>query len=103
MMNRPEPLLVVGGSADTLALLPRMGWRDLPEAALFALPLSGSAISDQVRKTWGVPKPLTEAVFDLSARFWFQSRPQPRPANAAARVVDNVDDEILALYRGHSG
>jgi hypothetical protein len=103
MMSRPEPMLVVGGSADTMTMLPRMGWRDLPEAGVYVLPLAGSAISDRVQQAWRIPKPVTEAAFDLFARFWFRSRPRHRSSNFLVQPVDTVDDEILSLYRGDTG
>lgn len=103
MMGRPEPILVVGGSADTMTMLPRMGWRDLQEARLYVLPLAGSAISDRVQEEWRIPRAVTEAAFDLSARFWFRSRPRHRASNCVVQPVDTVDDEILSLYQGDTG
>ncbi|OLT02891.1 hypothetical protein BJF90_28495 [Pseudonocardia sp. CNS-004] len=43
-MEESEPLVNVGGSPDTLALLPALGWRTLDRATSFALPLDGSAL-----------------------------------------------------------
>jgi len=102
MMNRPEPMLVVGGSADTMTMLPRMGWRDLPGAELFVLPRRGAAVSNQVRDAYGIPKALTEALFDVSAALWFRTRQRQPPQGYAVRAIDAVGEDVLSLYRGES-
>lgn len=40
MMGEPEPLLVIGGSKATLALLPKLQWSRLQDAQDFVLPLT---------------------------------------------------------------
>jgi len=41
VMERPEPIIVVGGTDATRGLLPRLGWQVLPEVGNYFLPLSG--------------------------------------------------------------
>ena len=44
VMEEPAPIFAVGGSADTLRLLPRLGWQRLGETTEFALGLGARAI-----------------------------------------------------------
>ena len=100
MMDRPDPILVVGGSADTTTILPRMGWRDLDAAVLYTLPLSGASMSDRVR--WRTLRPVVNAVFDLSARLWFRPRQHGPPPGTETESADGVDERVLSLYRRDS-
>jgi hypothetical protein len=103
MMDRPEPIISVGGSPDTLAMLPRMRWRTLAVATNYTLPLVGSTVSAKLKQRYGLPDRLTSAASNVSARFWF--RPKGRPAPPTGRVIPAaaIGGEVKSLYEGTVG
>jgi len=54
-MNKPEPILAVGGKAVTVGILPRLGHQPLPEVRSFVLPVGGGAMVKKLSKTLGFP------------------------------------------------
>ncbi len=53
IMARPEPILSIGGTDVTLALLPRLSWAELPSARRLRLPLKARALAATVlRRRW---------------------------------------------------
>ena len=56
MMKKPEPIISIGGSNATQALLPRLGFKPLPQPAIdYTLPLTGAALVDGLFKRYRIP------------------------------------------------
>ena len=54
-MNMRLPITAVGGSSDTLKLLPRLKWKRVADVAMFQLPLRGSLLRQEAspdRTVW---------------------------------------------------
>lgn len=103
LMDMPEPMLCVGGTADTATLLPRLGWKDLPSAPIYSLPLGGRHIGTLVKQRFGIPEGLTSWVFGSVVRPWFQPRPRPMAEAAETLPVPEIGAEVLGLYEGTTG
>jgi len=50
MVSCPEPMLAIGGSGATLAMLPRLRWRRLSDARKYVLPVRARAFAGAVLK-----------------------------------------------------
>ena len=67
VMQRPEPILVVGGSDTTHQVLPRLRWTSLPDLAHYALPTGSGAAIKGLCELFGfpssrLPRPLVRAL-----------------------------------------
>jgi hypothetical protein len=84
-LNKAEgvPLLTVGGTEDTRALVPRLGWVEVGDAPSFLLPLAGDALDEQ----WGrwAQEKLSE-----SGRLGRWVRRSPRVFEAATHLATGV-------------
>lgn len=98
VMASPEPLLSIGGSQATLALLPRLRWKPLPAAKRYVLPISARGLAGAVLRTrWPARERLANAIPSrLSLR-------PPRGAQApgvrfgAARIRECRPEMVQAL------
>jgi hypothetical protein len=52
-MEKPEPILAVGGKAVTVGILPRLGYLKLPQVRSFVLPTGAGAMVKKLSKTFG--------------------------------------------------
>lgn len=52
MMAYPEPMLSIGGTEPTLAILPRLRWRPLPQVTKMVLPLRLRDLAANLLRTW---------------------------------------------------
>lgn len=102
-MEESEPLVNVGGSPDTLALLPALGWRTLDRATSFALPLDGSALPPEVRRRLGRLEGVGRAALTAAGRTWFRPVRRFRPRGGAVLAVGVPGEEVLDLYQGCTG
>jgi len=103
LMKGENPIVAVGGTADTLALLPRIGWRHLTRATCHRLPIAGASMSESIRRRTRLPAPAGRVMFDLFARPWFKPRVRRRPAGGEVRAVAAPGDDLLPLYEGDTG
>lgn len=99
-MEEPEPLVNVGGTPDTLAILPRMGWHRLDEAASFVLPLAGRAATTALPGRRRALRPAGRVALAVAARAWFGRGRQEAPPNGEVLAVAAPGHEVLALYEG---
>ncbi len=83
-MREGVPLFTLGGSDDTLRILPRLGWRAVAEATAYTLPLRGAYVRRVLGSRAPVAAVLGGAGFDALGRAWFRAR-RP-PARSAVRV-----------------
>jgi hypothetical protein len=96
------PCLLVGGSADTQALLPRLKFQIVAQAGRWVLPLGSDRLAGAIAKR--VPA-LPPALAKLAARAALArpgQKPRARavPPGGRAIAVARVGDEIQRLYRG---
>jgi hypothetical protein len=94
MMRKPEPIVSIGGTADTQGLLPRLGWKPLPGAASYTLELSSGVLAERLLKRLKSPgkSALTALAHKLSIpvrRVRLHSAPL---ANATVREYDPSDE-----------
>jgi len=56
MMKKPEPIVSIGGSQDTQSLLPRLGWKALPEPAVdYSLLVTGAPLVERFFNRFNLP------------------------------------------------
>lgn len=53
LMDKPEPIIVIGGSEATLSILPRLGWQRLPDVCRMILPVRLRSIAGNILRRWG--------------------------------------------------
>jgi hypothetical protein len=98
LMEDPEPVVVIGGSADTRELLPKLGFQ-VPDALVpYTLPLGPGRLSEVLAERAKIPPLLTRAGFAL-LRPLVAPRRRPRSDGARALAVSGLGPEIEALYR----
>jgi hypothetical protein len=103
-MRAPEPLVNVGGSEDTLAILPRLGWRTVDRAAAFVLPLRAGAVTTEVAERHPrAAGPAGRAALAVAGPAWFGRGRARGPAGGEVVPVSCPGPEVLNLYRGATG
>ncbi len=103
LMKHPDPILAAGGSADTRALLPRLGWRDLAESHRWVLPLRGQHYAEVLEARVRLPRAITTLPLDLLTRGWFRPRSRAAPPQGRVIPVASVGPEVQSLYDGETG
>jgi hypothetical protein len=102
-MKEPEPLLLLGGTADTQGLLPRLGWKVVDRATRWILPLGVDRTAAALARR-GVPRPLADVAAPIA--LWASGR-RPRrrraPPGGRAIAVAMPGAELFALQRGPLG
>jgi hypothetical protein len=101
-LMKESACLLVGGSADTQALLPRLKFQVVAQAGRFVLPLAGERLAAALeRRMPALRGPLARlAARAALARPGQRPRPRRVPAGGRAIAVAAVGDEVQALYRG---
>jgi hypothetical protein len=107
LMNHPEPIVAVGGSQDTLGLLPRLQWRTVGEVTPYVLPLEGGEVGRYLERRLRVPASWGAGVFRATARPWFSAgagaaRPAPGAQALTAAAFDPTIPDLYADERGYS-
>jgi hypothetical protein len=93
-----RPTISVGGSADTLALAPRIS-AEIGVVRAFALPLAG-ALRDALRRRFGLPTGLAAAL-SRSVEPWFGGGRRPAaPRGARVQPMGAFGEELEGLYAG---
>jgi GNAT superfamily N-acetyltransferase len=107
LMREPHPLMLVGGTEDTQALLPRLGWQCVATSTRWLLPLGTGRLLSALARRVRIPAAAEPAARALlwAALHRPGHRPRPRavPAGGRAIAVAAVGDEIPALLRSRSG
>jgi hypothetical protein len=94
-MDDGRPIAAVGGSADTRALVPRLGWRTLGSAHSYVLPLRGTAVAQRLAAR-GVPATLSRWAFDVFGRRWYARRSFETPPGGRVERVNAPTDAAAA-------
>ena len=102
-MQRPEPILTVGGTDLTLRFLPRLGWRKVCSSCSYLFPLDGGALSGALETQVRLPQMALHAIGDLVTRTWCRPRQWSAPGRGDVAEVDSLGKEILSLYEGKVG
>jgi hypothetical protein len=87
MMAGPEPMISIGGSETTQAVLPHLGWTRLPDVEKYVLPLTARGLAGAVlRNRWPDREPYAKAI----PGFVRLRRPPraPAPPGGVRRVVE---------------
>jgi hypothetical protein len=121
-LNKAEgvPLLTVGGTEDTRALVPRLGWVEVGDAPSFLLPLAGDALDEQwgrlsqeklnqserlgglVRRFPRVFTVATHLATAVAGRTWFAHPPRVAapPGGRVVAVAPGVNHMVQGVERG---
>lgn len=103
-MQEPNPLLLVGGTADTQGLLPRLKWQVVGRVSRWMLPIGLEPMAARLERRTRLPRGVTRAAAPLARRVagW---RPRRRFAPPGGRVVpvSLPGEELFRLQRGPSG
>ena len=102
-MGYPYPLLAVGGTKDTVSLLPRLGWRRLGVATRYSLPMHGRVIAELLKRRYGVPRIFGDITAKWIMRLLHRGARASTPLGAVTVVDAGVSPEIEALYGGQLG
>lgn len=87
MMACPEPILSVGGTEATLSILPRLGWKPLPEVQKYVLPARARGLAgSMLRRKWPAHEALARAIPGFVPLR--PLRPVPAPPGGTARVSE---------------
>jgi len=86
MMTKPEPILVIGGTAHTRNLLPRLKWAQLPDVSNYLLGISARTVAVlTAHKRWPAGIALARAVPNIPLLWRIPRRPTPS-ANCEVRL-----------------
>jgi hypothetical protein len=97
MMADPDPITVIGGTADTRDLLPRLGFKIPGEVVGYVLPLGSRRAAEALRTRARVPRPLTRAAFTVLGPV-LAPRRRAAPRDGRLLPVAAAGPEIEALY-----
>jgi len=98
LMAEGVPIVNIGGSEDTLRLLPRLGWDTISHSRVLALPLSGRFIQRRLKDRSPTAAILGRIAFEALGRAWYHAhRPHP-PKGWRAVPVTGFDSRLSELY-----
>ena len=98
LMNLGRPIVVLGGSQDTLSLLPRMGWKTITHGQRFVLFLSGDHIRGHPRLN-PVLKTAGGLAGDVLGRWLRLAASQRRPSGFQVQPANSIDGRIMSICR----
>jgi hypothetical protein len=103
LMREPHPLMLVGGSADTQALLPRLGWRHVATSSRWVLALGVERTREALQRRLRIPPaaaPLARAAAWAAVhRPGVQPRRRAAPRGGRVFAVAGAGDDLQKLYR----
>lgn len=93
-MKRAEPMFAMAGTSMTQDILPLLGWRSLPEAVNFTLPLTSGAFADSLLGRLRFPRGRfrSTSVRALSFPLW---RRRATPPTGNHRIEELAADQAL--------
>ena len=106
-MDQPEPILNVGGSADTHKYLPQLGWKPLGSVPQFLLPLQASPgllyLKERANLNLTFLSPALDAIYRYTAGIWFKPAAGLVDPEIRVEQVSAPGDELLHLYAEEKG
>jgi len=96
LMSLGPPIVAMGGSQHTLALLPRLGFTTVVVGRQYVLPLAGALF----RERRGA---FAAAMFDVLGRRWYAPRRHAGPDGLTCIPTSGLDDSLLDVYREPNG
>ena len=96
LMKDGEPVIVIGGTADTRNLLPRMHFQIPASVRRFATLLDAGRASALIAGRTHLPRPLARLAFQLS-RPLLAPRVRKAPAGGSVSAVVKPSEEALAI------
>jgi hypothetical protein len=102
-MREEAAIVAVDGTADTLALLPRLGFAEVARIGTFSLPLTGGAVAGTPSRRGPVARALLRLAWRAGPSLWFRPRRGRPPPRGRVVAVGRVGAELQALYAGETG
>lgn len=103
LMQNPEIIVAVGGSAHTLGLLPSLRWNPVGQVTQFVLPLEGIAVGQFLERRLGIPAGRIRSIFRGTARHWFAADvPVSMPGGQVQRG-EEITPDLVQLHDQESG
>ncbi len=102
-MQRSEPMLTLGGTAFSLPLIIRLGWREVSSSCGYLLAFDGDLLARQLEMHFRLPLTGLRALAGLATRAWCRPRRWPPPPGGEVFTVHRLGEEISALYQGNIG
>jgi hypothetical protein len=93
--------LVMGGSADTRSLLPRMGWSCVGEVKQYLRPFSGRRIASVLENRFHLPAAITKPVLGILIALCYGGANADTPAGG--QVVEGNPPDMGNYYEGRTG
>jgi len=96
LMDTGRPLLTLGGSAETLRIIPRLGWKTVGEATEFFLPLTGNYLlrNRALPDYW---KRVLTPSLDLATATWFTPARPNGVRNCVVLPVSGMDHDLARI------
>jgi len=96
LMDKHEPLLVIGGNSDSRSVLGALGWYRLPDIPNYTLPLTARAILTKASRLLHLSQDRKPA--SLGKRSWISSirlrRPNRHSPSLHSRAASDLSDEF---------
>jgi len=102
-MQEWAPLVNVGGTPDSVRMLPALGWQTVGVATSYSLPLGAAGAASAGGRLDMLPASTRPAAVALAGAVWFRPRRRRWPPGGDVVPVGVVGDEILELYEGATG
>ncbi len=96
LMDVGKPILTLGGSADTLQIIPRLGWKTVSEATEFFLPLTSRYLLRNRR----LPNHWNRAIappLDFATATWFMPAKPHGASNCVVLPVSGIDRNLVHI------
>ena len=96
LMDIGKPMVCVGGSADTLRMVPRMGWKTIGHAKVLCLPLTSRYLLQNRR----LPDPFKRVIalpLDLALSSWFKLAKANSATKWACLPVAGIDRNLAHI------
>lgn len=97
-MDEGSTLVNVGGTVDTLAILPRLRWRLVDTASSYLLPLSSRAYAAAVPDARRGRRVLARGAMSVAVPAWFARGSATAPPGGEVEDLEFPGAEVLELY-----
>ena len=91
-----RPIIGLGGSDHTLVLLPKLGFRNIGEASLYVLPLTGTYLLRDARLP-PLARRAVSGLLDSAVSAWFRPSTLSAGRGFETRRLPRIDDELARI------